>query len=128
MLTTQAMAGLWLGPAVEVLKPVPDLAAAIKNVTPSETPVATFAFAEPSLIFYLGRPRVEHLPSREAVVGWARDGIPGVLVIPRQELGEILTRHGELPLTEIAASSGLNISNGDGIELVALARRTRVAQ
>ncbi len=128
MLTTQAMAGLWLGPTVEVLKPVPDLAAAIRQATPPDTPVATFAFAEPSLIFYLGRSRVEHLPSREAVVGWARDGNPGVLVIPRQELDEVTTRHGELPLTEIAASSGLNISNGDRIELVALARRTRAAQ
>jgi 4-amino-4-deoxy-L-arabinose transferase-like glycosyltransferase len=128
MITTQAMVGLWLGPKVEVLKPVPDLAAAIRQTTPLDTPVATFAFAEPSLIFYLGRSRVDHLPSREALVGWAQEGNPGVLVIPRQELEEMVTRHGELPLAEITASSGFNISNGDRVELVALARRTRDAR
>lgn len=123
MLTTQAVIGLWLGPRIDRLKPVPGLASAIRRTTTRETPVAAFAFAEPSLVFYLGRTRVVFLPSREAVVDWASEESPGVLVIPRREFDLVRTRHGDLPLTELATSSGFNISNAEWVELVALERR-----
>ncbi len=124
MLTTQAVVGLWFGPMVERLKPVPGLAAAIRRATNEDVPVACFAFSEPSLVFYLNRSPVEMLPSAEAVVAWLGKTGPRVLVIPQLALDDFVERHGELPLHEFATSSGLNISTGEWVHLVALERRS----
>ncbi len=122
MLSAQAMIGLWFGPRIDRLKPVPGLAVAIRQATGAEIPVASHAFAEPSLVFYLGRSPLAVLPSRASVLAWAGEAGPGVLVIPRQVLDRVVVQHGDLPLTEIASSTGLNIGNGDWVDLVALGR------
>lgn len=117
-----ALAGAWALPAFDRLKPVPPVAAAIRDQTPPDTPLATFDFDEPSLVFYARRVPVAPLPSAAAVAAWARAGDRGVLVLPRASLDRITAAYGPLPLREIAAARGINISKGRRLELVALAR------
>jgi 4-amino-4-deoxy-L-arabinose transferase-like glycosyltransferase len=109
-------------PALERLKPVPPLAAAIRARTPDYVPLATFDFDEPSLVFYTRRTPVAPLPSAAAVAAWARSGGEGVLVIPRASLARVVRQYGPLPLREIAAASGINVAKGKRVELVALGR------
>ncbi|HET9208984.1 MAG TPA: glycosyltransferase family 39 protein [Thermoanaerobaculia bacterium] len=117
-----AIAGAWALPAFDRLKPVPPVAAAIRAGTPPDTPLATFDFDEPSLVFYARRTPVAPLPSEAAVAAWAHAGDYGVLVLPRAALDRITAAYGPLPLREIAAARGVNISKGRRLELVALAR------
>ncbi|MFL6258209.1 MAG: ArnT family glycosyltransferase [Thermoanaerobaculia bacterium] len=117
-----ALAAAWALPAFDRIKPVPPVAAAIRALTPPDAPLATFDFDEPSLVFYTGRAPVAPLPSAAAVAAWARAGDYGVLVLPRAALDRITAAYGPLPLREIAAARGLNVSKGRRLELVALAR------
>jgi hypothetical protein len=84
--------------------------------------VATYKFGEPTLNFYIGR-QIEVLRSEEAVVDWAKQPIPGVLVIPNNKLNEIQVNHGNLPLDMIASKKGFNYSKGQNLEVVALIRK-----
>lgn len=117
-----ALAGLWALPAFDRIKPVPPVAAAIRDQTPPDTPLATFDFDEPSLVFYARRVPVAPLPSPAAVAAWAHAGDYGVLVLPRAALDSITAAYGPLPLREIAAARGVNIAKGRRLELVALTR------
>jgi 4-amino-4-deoxy-L-arabinose transferase-like glycosyltransferase len=121
---TLVLAGAWLLPVLDRVKPVPSLAAAIRR-TPADAPLATYEFDEPSLVFYARRGPVAPLPSERAVAAWARAGGRGVLVIPRDALDRVRADAGPLPLTEIATVRGLNVSKGRWVELVALGRNLR---
>lgn len=112
------VAGVWLAPLVEVFKPVPRVAAAVRYETGSDVPVAAFGFTEPSLVFYLQRPPVEMLGSAGTVRDWADEPGPGVLVATRKALAGTEP----LPLEEFYADEGLNYAKGEWIELVALRR------
>lgn len=116
-----AIAGLLL-PALDRVKPVPPLAAAIRERTPADAPLATYEFDEPSLVFYTGRAPVAPLPSERAVVAWAHAGGQGVLVLPRAALERLIRAWGPLPLSEIAEARGINVSKGNRLQLVALGR------
>ncbi len=117
-----ALAGVWALPAFDRIKPVPPVAAAIREQTPPDTPLATFDFDEPSLVFYARRVPVAPLPSAAAVAAWAHAGDTGVLVLPRAALDRIVAAYGPLPLREIAAARGVDIAKGRRLELVALTR------
>jgi hypothetical protein len=84
-------------------------------------PVATFGYDEPTLYFYLGRP-VASLRSEEAVVEWAKQPQPGVLVITKAALAAVEGRCGSLGLAELAAQKGLNFAKGKPLEVTALLR------
>ncbi len=116
------LAGIWALPAFDRIKPVPPVAATIREQTPPDTPLATFDFDEPSLVFYARRVPVVPLPSAAAVAAWAHAGDYGVLVLPRAALDRIAAAYGPLPLREIAAARGVDIAKGRRLELVALAR------
>lgn len=109
-------------PAVERVKISPTIAQAIKVKTAKEVPVAAYGYAEPSLNFYIGR-QIERLGSEEAVIAWARQSQPGVLVIPKDVLDRIQQHHGPLALDEIAAAKGINYVKGTMLEVLALVRR-----
>ncbi|MCL5279294.1 MAG: glycosyltransferase family 39 protein [Planctomycetes bacterium] len=109
-------------PVLEGVKVSPALAQAIKQQTAPEVPVATFGYGEPTLNFYLGR-RIEPLADPEAVVPWARQPQPGVLIISKDVWAEVERRHGSLGLTEIALERGLNYAKGKTLEVAALLRR-----
>jgi 4-amino-4-deoxy-L-arabinose transferase-like glycosyltransferase len=117
-----ALAAGWALPVFDRMKPVPPVAAAIRAQTPADAPLATFEFDEPSLVFYAGRIPVAPLPSAAAVAAWARAGGHGVLVLPRASLDRVTAAYGPLPLRQIAAARGWNISKGKRLELVALGR------
>jgi 4-amino-4-deoxy-L-arabinose transferase-like glycosyltransferase len=110
-------------PAIEQIKISPPIAQAIKAKTAKETPVATYKYAEPTLNFYIGR-QIEPLRKEEAVVAWARQPKPGVLIIPKDILTGIEQRHGPLPLEQIASKKGFNYSKGKPLEVLALIRKT----
>ncbi len=114
------VAGAWLAPLVEVFKPVPRVAAVVSSETADTVPVASFGFAEPSLVFYLQRSPIEMLSSEDRVRAWTDQPGPGVLVSTRDALTEIEP----LPLEEIYADGGLNYAKGSWIELVVLMRNT----
>ena len=109
-------------PALEKVKVAPALARAVKQQTAPDVPVVTFDYGEPTLNFYVGR-HIDVLANEEAVIQWARQAQPGVLVIPKTVLGEIERRNGSLNLTEIASEKGLNYARGETIEVAALLRR-----
>ena len=118
----QVLAAAWVLPAVEAAKPVPHLAAVIRAQTEATTPVATFDFDEPSLVFYVGRTPVTCLQSETSLAAWARTEAPGVLVAPRTSLDRALRSVGALPLEEIGSATGINVAKGRWLELVALRR------
>ena len=114
-------------PVFERHKPVPAVAAAIRQQTSDDVPVWACRFNEPSLHFYLRRPPIRSLHANEELVAWAKETTPGVLVIPREHLDRVEAEHGKLPLTQLEAASGFNYSKGRELELVALGRRLSTA-
>jgi 4-amino-4-deoxy-L-arabinose transferase-like glycosyltransferase len=109
-------------PALEQMKISPPIAQAVKSKTTKETPVATYKFGEPSLNFYVGR-QIETLRSEEAVVSWAQQPGPGVLIVPKDVFDRIRERNELLPLGEIASKKGFNYSKGTMLEVQALVRK-----
>lgn len=107
-------------PSVEALKPVPPIAAAVRD-SGVDGPLHTFGFEEPSLVFYSGR-RTIAIGSAPALVAWASDPAPAVLVAPRDRIQEIERHAGPLDLVEIASRAGWNYVKGERLELVAFAR------
>lgn len=108
-------------PALEEVKVAPALAQVVRQQTTREVPVATFGYDEPTLYFYLGR-QVESLGSEEAVLQWAGQPQPGVLVITKAALAAIEQRSGALGLAEIASREGWNYAKGKPLEVAALLR------
>ena len=108
-------------PALEKVKVAPALAQAVRQQTTREVPVATFGYDEPTLYFYIGRP-VASLGSEEAVVEWAKQPQPGVLVITKAALTAVQERRGSLGLAELAAQEGLNFAKGKPLKVTALLR------
>ena len=122
---------LWLGvlPAIERVKISPEIGLAVNAHAGQHVPVVNYKFREPSLYFYVGRP-METLASEQAVVDWAGQPGPGVIIIPRQELDDIEQRHGTLTLQVIASKKGINfgrvrldeVLQGKRLEILALTR------
>lgn len=115
-----AAAGYGL-PALEALKPVPGLVADARR-TVGEAPGAVFGYEEPSLFVHLGPGAVEKLPSTARAALWARQPGPGILVTTPEALEEIVRREGLVPLVPVARRGGFNVSKGEPVVLVALAR------
>jgi len=109
-------------PVFERYKPIPVIAAAIRQQTSDNVPVWASRFNEPSLQFYLRRPPIRFLHANEKLAAWAKEPAPGVLVIPRQHLDRVEAEHGKLPLEQLEAASGFNYPKGRKLELVALGR------
>jgi 4-amino-4-deoxy-L-arabinose transferase-like glycosyltransferase len=109
-------------PALEKVKVAPALAQAVRQQTAKEVPVATFGYDEPTLYFYIGR-QIESLGSEEAVIQWAKQPQPGVLVITKAALAAIEGRSGSLGLAELASKEGLNYAKGKPLEVAAMLRR-----
>ena len=108
-------------PAIEQVKISPTLAREVNENTGPDVPVAAYKYGEPTLNFYLGR-RIEYLDSTDAVLAWATQPEPGVLIIPTDRLVPIREREDNLPLAEIATVKGFNYSKGKPLEVVALYR------
>jgi hypothetical protein len=113
---------LGIMPALERVKISPALAQAVSQKTAKDVPVATFGYGEPTLNFYLGR-HLEPLANEQAVIQWAQQAAPGVLIITKDALAQIEERHGALDLAPIASKEGLNYSKGRPLEVAALLRR-----
>jgi 4-amino-4-deoxy-L-arabinose transferase-like glycosyltransferase len=118
-----AAAALLLMPAVERVKPVPPIAAAIRARVGPEAPLATLGFEEPSLTFASGARSVRHLATAAEAGAWMREGGAGVLVLPRVELSRLKSVGALPPPEEIASASGWNVANGRRVDLVAVLRR-----
>ncbi len=112
---------LCLMPAIERVKVAPTLAQAIGQRTTNDVPVATFGYDEPTLYFYVGR-KIESLAGEEAVVQWARQPQPGVLVIGETALHLIELHKGPLGLTTITLERGWNFAKGKPLHVMALLR------
>jgi 4-amino-4-deoxy-L-arabinose transferase-like glycosyltransferase len=108
-------------PVFEKVKVSPALAQAVRQQTAQEVPVATFGYEEPTLYFYIGR-QIESLAGEEAVLQWAKQPQPGVLVITKAALAELEQRHGSLGLAELASKEGLNYAKGKPLEVAAMLR------
>jgi hypothetical protein len=124
-LAVQLIVGLLLLPGLEPLKPVPAVAASVRQRADASVPVATFQFDEPSLVYYVRRAPVERLGSAAAVAVWARDHSPGILVTTRAALDTMIAATGPLPLHEFARAAGVDHTKGRPIEVVALSRGLR---
>ena len=109
------------GVVLDRLKPVPLVAAQINRVH-AGGPIFTYAFEEPSLVFYARGPVVT-LDSGDAVASWARTRQDGILVTTRSALQGVEYAHGPLPVRELVSARGWNYANGRQLELVALVRQ-----
>ncbi|MBL8858890.1 MAG: glycosyltransferase family 39 protein [Planctomycetes bacterium] len=109
-------------PAVEHTKVAPQLAAAIRTHVPASVQIARWKFVEPSLDFYLGRPPIKDFDDEDSLRRWAAEDSPAVLVIPRNVLAGLRDVLPESRYSELAAVEGLNLSKGERLVLVALAR------
>lgn len=112
-------------PILEEIKIPPHLAKVIVEKTDPNTPVATFAFAEPSLNFYIGR-QIEPLKTKEDAAAWLRQVGPGVLIVPKDTFAQLVEEHGPFPAEPIASVKGINYSKGKEVEVLAV-RRTAPA-
>ena len=108
-------------PALERFKPAPRIARAIRAATPAQARVATLAFPEPSLDFYLDRPPIERLGGSPDVARWAARPGPGVLVATREALLAVPELR-SLPLSLLTTASGFDYVKGRRVDLYALAR------
>jgi 4-amino-4-deoxy-L-arabinose transferase-like glycosyltransferase len=122
------LAASWLAgamlllPVVERTKVAPEIAAAIRERTGADVPVARFKFVEPSLDFYLDRPPIQDLADEAALRAYASSDVPGVLVIPRERLDALRDVLPGERWMELASARGFNLSKGKLLELVALGR------
>jgi 4-amino-4-deoxy-L-arabinose transferase-like glycosyltransferase len=108
-------------PAIEAWKPVPRLAVEARRAV-GDAPAATLGFEEPSVFVHFGPGPVERLASEADAARWARRAGPGLLVTTRDGLERLVAREGLLPLVPVAWQGGMNVSKGEPVELVALAR------
>ena len=108
-----------LVPAFDRGKVVPPLAAAIRQ---SSAPVYAYDFAEPSLVFYGGRP-VSELVGEQVLVDWAHRPGEALLVAPRRSIAAVERAHGPLGLRELASRWGWNYPKGQRLEVVAFIRQ-----
>jgi 4-amino-4-deoxy-L-arabinose transferase-like glycosyltransferase len=111
---------LVVGPVVEQSKPVTRIAEIVRT-THVDGPLFAYEFAEPSLVFYTGRPLIE-IPNEATLVEWARAPGPALLAVPRAAILRIERFYGPLGLREIAAKRGWNYVKGTRVELVAFVR------
>ena len=81
-----------------------------------------FDFAEPSLVFYGGRP-VSELVGEQVLVDWAHRPGDALLVAPRRSIAAVERAHGPLGLREIASRWGWNYPKGQRLEVVAFIRQ-----
>jgi 4-amino-4-deoxy-L-arabinose transferase-like glycosyltransferase len=117
------VAGVAVAPALERLKPAPQLAAAVRAATAPAVPVVTFEYAEPSFTFYLGRWPVHELRDAGAVGAWAAEVGPGVLVLPRSTYERLRDAPWAVRLSEIAAVDGWNVAKASRLNLIAVSRQ-----
>ena len=72
--------------------------------------------------FYVGRP-IETLFSEQAIVEWAKQPQPGVLIISEAALAGIEQRRGSLGLVPIASKGDPDFAKGTTIQIAAVLRR-----
>jgi len=114
------VAGLVASPSIERAKPVAEVAQAVRAAN-VDGPLFAYDFAEPSLVFYSGRPLIE-IPNEAVLVEWARAPGPALLATTRAAMTRIEHFYGPLGLREIAAKRGWNYVKGTRVELVAFIR------
>ncbi|MCK6447921.1 MAG: glycosyltransferase family 39 protein [Planctomycetes bacterium] len=105
---------------LDLEKPVPEVAARIRGETDADVPIATFAFDEPSLLFYAARGPIKKLADAEAARSWCERHRPGVLVAAAQDLTPLAATFERLGARELARRPGWNLATGERIELVAV--------
>lgn len=108
-------------PVLEKVKVSRPLAQAVRETVAQDVPVAAFGYREPTLNFYMGR-HIEPLSNPDAVVAWARQPGPGILIIPEVRLAEIERRYGPLGLEKLVSREGLNYSRGQPVSVAAMRR------
>jgi 4-amino-4-deoxy-L-arabinose transferase-like glycosyltransferase len=101
-------------PAAEKIKIGPSIARAVKEKTDKDMPTAMYKYAEPTLNFYIGR-QICLFKKEPEVIEWLEQPGRRILIVPRNDLEDIIQKTGDLTCTEIASKEGMNYS--DGIEL-----------
>jgi hypothetical protein len=107
-------------PALEELKVSPEVAASVREASSGDTPVAAIGYGEASLVFYAGR-RIRMLGGDGEVAAWAREPGPGVLVARRRDV-DGMGGADAIGLREAASHRGINVGNGERVEVVVLLR------
>lgn len=105
---------------LELEKPVPEVAARIRSETGADVPIATLAFDEPSLLFYVARAPIKKLADADGARGWCERHRPGVLVADAPDLAPLAATLERLGARELARERGWNLATGERIELVAV--------
>lgn len=115
--------GLLVMPRLEHLKLSKPLARAINQAVGPDVPVALCGYTEPSLIFYLQRPRIDTFAATaDTAASWLNRPEPVVLITRRDLLPRLEEQAGPLPLVTIAEEKGYNYSNGKWADVVAVMR------
>lgn len=113
-------------PVVDKIKLTPQIARVIRENTPHDLPVGAYIYREPSLAFYMDRTFKELSGDKRAVIEWKTDHPESVLIIPK-DIYEEYNREPPFINGEILGkASGLNIS--DGTEIILLAVLLKAAE
>jgi 4-amino-4-deoxy-L-arabinose transferase-like glycosyltransferase len=115
----EILLGTTVLPTLEYIKIPPSIAKDINAKTASDVPVASYKFNEPTLNFYIGR-KIEQLGSEESVVNWIQDHKHSVLIIPSDNLADIIQHNGDMNINEISSKEGYNYSKGKPLKVVAV--------
>ena len=122
MMLFELHAAQFVLPALEPFKLSPALARQVQSRTPENVPVFSYEYEEPSLYFYMGKRKVTLLGGDAAVVAWAQESSPGVLIIPQKTLTRIEQQSTPLKLNPIGRAEGFNPGKGKWLELLVLTR------
>jgi 4-amino-4-deoxy-L-arabinose transferase-like glycosyltransferase len=114
-------------PAIEAIKISPSIAAAIREKTDKDVPVATYKYAEPTLNFYVGR-KIRQLRKEDQVIEWFKCEGERVLIIPRESINVIRERTNGILFDELTTKKGVNYSKGREVEVVALLIKKQTTQ
>ena len=115
----EILLGTTVLPTLEYIKIPPSIAKDINAKTASDVPVASYKFNEPTLNFYIGR-KIEQLGSEESVVSWIQAHKLSVLIIPSDNLVNIVQHNKDMKINEISSKDGYNYSKGKKVKVVAV--------
>lgn len=106
-------------PGLENIKMPPKIAAAIKQNTAPDTPVAAVEFKEPTLMFYTGRP-VETFGEVKDVIPWIKQNTPCAVILPFDDVETLKQLDRSITWSTSTTIKGINYSKSIDEQLITI--------
>lgn len=121
MVVVLLSAGLFVLPALEAYKLSPKIASAIRLKAPSDSPIATCGYGEPSLNFYVGRGPITPIEGPD-LPQWATAPGKGILVVTKVKFAPYASAFASPRIRTLSKLPGFNYSQNKRVEILILSR------